>query len=1379
MAYKMRNCWTVRLWEEPDKVLTNSFRQWGTTSSRTLSKKISTYSTRRLRIECSKVNGLAGSPQRIQDAERLVLPMSIAEERLWFLDQLDPGKSVHNVPLALRLSGPLDIGALNTAIQEIVRRHESLRTTFAEIGGQPRQIVSVSNPSTLAFSDLRYLPLPERESHATRAAMEEAGRPFDLRRGPLLRTRLFQLRDEEHLLLIVMHRIVCDDDESMRVFLREMAVLYNSFLLGRSSPLPDLPMQYGDYSVWQRGYLQGEVLDRQLSYWREQLKGAPTVVEWPADRTRPATQSYQGARQRIVLPRDMSAGLRELSVKEKVTLPTVLHAVFLILLFRYTRQEDLVIGIPVSGRSVQTQGLIGLFRNSLALRTRLSGAISFRKFLDQVQRVVSDGLAHQGLPFDLLVQTMQPDRSLAFTPVYQTMFIFHDGAEEPLQMSGLTTTPFEIEIGSSMFDLTLLARNAKHGLGLSLEYNSDLFDPATISRMLNHLQNLMKGIIQNPEERIATLPLLSERERNQVLEKWNNTRAVYSRSECIHNLFEAQVERTPNAVAIVFEKERLTYRHLNERANQLAHYLREAGVHPEVPVGVCLERSLEMVVGILAILKAGGAYVPLDPNYPQERLAFMVNDSNMPVILTQKKFLARMPEQSQLVCLDRISKVVARGSKANPRLALKPENLAYIIYTSGSTGRPKGVMIEHRSTVALLYWAWEIFAPRYLDGVLASTSICFDLSVFELFVPLSWGGKVVLVENILKLSRSLAAGEVTLVNTVPSAIAELLRENSLPRSVRVVNLAGEPLSTELVKQIYAGGLVEKVYDLYGPSEDTTYSTFACRSSGGPATIGRPIANTQVYLLDEEMQPVPIGVPGEIYIGGEGLARGYFNRPELTAARFVPNPFDPSGASRLYRTGDRGRYSSDGNLEFLGRLDHQIKLRGFRIELEEIGATLMRHSKVRETVALLVETPDGDKRLAAYVVPKPGQPRPKPGEMRDFLKTQLPDYMVPATLMVLDAFPLTPNGKLDRAALGLLGQSGSEREEVFVAPRNEWETGLVEIWERLLGTKPISVTDNFFNLGGHSLMAVRLFSEIKLRFSVTLPLASIFRAATVEQLAELLGGGERPAGWSSLTAIQPSGSNPQLFCVSGADGGVHPFDKLAKLLGLDQPVMVLHPARMDGTERVPLSLAEIADHYVREMREAQPEGPYYLVGYSLGGNVVYEMALQLCAQGQKVAFLALLDAPNMNFRRSLRKYLWLYGHHAKQMLFGPDRLNYLRGKISHRARRIACWIAAATGYPLPAKARNVFDIQMHAAVHYRPAAYPGRVDLFRAAVKDRLDPEEDHMGWNGLARGGVVVQEIPGDHNTMNAEWNLAVLAEKLSRCLERARADMTTTVRPS
>ena len=1336
-------------------------------ASRTLSKKIGTYSTQRLKVECPKVYGLARSPQPTEDQGRLVLPMSFAGERLWFLDQLDPAKSVHNLPHALRLCGELDIDALGDAIREIIRRHESLRTTFAEINGQPSQIIDSSFRSPLALSDFRYLPQAERESHAVRAAIEEASLPFDLPRGPLLRTRLFQLRDDEYLLLIVMHRIACDD-ESMQVFVRELAALYDSFLLGRPSALPDLPMQYGDYSVWQRNYLQGEFLERELSYWKDQLKGAPTVVEWPADRSRPATQSYQGARQRIVLSKDLRESLYELSAKAEVTLATVLQAAFLILLFRYTRQEDVVIGVPVVGRTRQTQDLIGLFRNTLPLRTRLSGAISFRELLYQVQRVVSDGLAHPDLPFDLLVQNLQPDRSLAFTPLYQVMFFFQNEGAAPLQMNGLSVAPFEIEIGSSMFDLTLLARDAADGLRVTLEYNTDLFDRATISRMLDHLQTLMRGIVQNPSQRIANLPLLSEGERNQVLVKWNDTRAIYSRYECIHNLFEAQVERTPNAVAIVFENQHLTYRQLNERANQLAHYLRELGVQPEVPVGICVERSLDMVVGLLAILKAGGAYVPLDPGYPQDRLSYMVSDAKMPVVLTQKKWLARLPEHSNVVCLDRISNVIARASKTNPKGVVKPDNLAYIIYTSGSTGRPKGVMIEHRSTVVLLYWAWEIFGVRYLDGVLAATSICFDLSVFELFVPLSWGGKVILAENILQLSRLPAAEQVTLVNTVPSAMADLLRENRLPRSVRIVNMAGEPLSTEIVKQVYAAGQVERVYDLYGPSEDTTYSTFACRSSTGPATIGRPIANTQVYLLDEDMQPVPIGVPGEIYIGGEGLSRGYLNREELTAARFVSNPFDPSGETRLYRTGDRGRYYSDGSLEFLGRLDHQVKLRGFRIELEEIGATLARHPKVREAVALLVEVTSGDKRLAAYVVPKAEQSRPKPGELRDFLKTQLPDYMVPATLMVLDAFPLTPNRKLDRAALALLGTGGSEREEVFVAPRNEWESGLVEIWERLLGTRPISVTDNYFDLGGHSLMAVRLFSEIKLRFGVTLPLASIFRAPTVEQLAPLLGGDQRSAGWSSLTTIQPLGSKSPLFCVSGADGGVHPFDKLAKLLGLDQPVMVLHPARMDAKERVPLRLADIAAHYLREMREAQPEGPYYLVGYSLGGNVVYEIALQLCAQGQSVAFLALLDAPNMNYRRSLRDYLWLYGYHAKQLLFGPDRLGYLTRKISHRARRIACWIAAATGYPLPAKARNVFDIQMHAAVHYKPAAYPGKVHLFRAAVKYRLDPEDEDMGWSGLARGGVIVEEIPGDHNSMNADWNLTVLAEKLGQSLERA-----------
>lgn len=897
-----------------------------------------------------------------------VFPASFAQQRLWFLDQLEPGSPFYNIPQAISIQGDLNVEALRLTFEEIVRRHEALRTTFSVVDGSPIQVIAKSLKLSLPVIDLTSLTDSDRDVEYARLAAEEAQKPFDLIRGPLVRALLLALSAENHVLLLTIHHIV-SDGWSMGVLFRELGLIYEAFAAGKPSPLPELRIQYADYASWQREFLHEDALRTQLDYWRTQLADAPPTLELPKDGQRPAIQRFRGAKVVHHLPLTLTEGLKQLSVNERVTLFMTLLAAFKVLLWRYTNQDDIIVGSPIANRTrAETEDLIGFFVNTLVLRTDLSGNPTFRDVLQRVKKVAVGAYAHQDVPFEKLVEELSPERDPSRNPLFQVSFVLQNATRSQLELSGLTLLPLEIHSGTAKFDLSLSILETPEGLKATWEYDVDLFAAPRIARMVQHFEILLNGVIANPAAGIGQLPLLLETERHQLLVGWNETAAKYPTDECIHNLFELQVKRTPEAVALVDRERRLTYGELNNRANQVARYLQQRGVGLETLVGVCVERSAEMVIALLGILKAGGAYVPLDSSYPQQRLRFMLEDSEASVVVTQSK-LAKLLSLSdaQVICLDQEWNNIDRESEEDLGNPGPPSTVAYVIYTSGSTGRPKGVAIEHRSAVTLLYWAQEVFSKEDLAGVLASTSICFDLSVFELFVPLSFGGKVIIAEDALNLPTLVCAHEVTLINTVPSAISELLRVEAIPPGVITVNLAGEPLSCGLVREIYQLPTIRRVFDLYGPTEDTTYTTYALRRPDGPATIGRPIANTKTYLLDPFLEPVPIGIPGELYIAGQGLARGYINRPQSTAEKFVVNPFGDDGG-RLYKTGDVARYRDDGNIEYLGRIDHQVKVRGYRIELGEIEAAINGHFNVRESVVLVREDEPGDMRLVAYVVP---------------------------------------------------------------------------------------------------------------------------------------------------------------------------------------------------------------------------------------------------------------------------------------------------------------------------------------------------------------------------------------------------------------------------
>jgi amino acid adenylation domain-containing protein/non-ribosomal peptide synthase protein (TIGR01720 family) len=1045
-------------------------------------------------------------------------PLSFAEQRLWFLYQLEGENSTYNLPFALLLNGNLNKAALEGAIAEILRRHEVLRTRFQVVSDTPVRVIDPEITVTLKVVDLQDLPEAEQLTTVNGLVTIEAEKPFDLANELLVRVHLWRVSSQFHVLLINMHHIV-SDGWSMGIFTQELSALYKAFLSSEPSPLPELPIQYTDFAVWQRQWLTGEVLEKQIDYWKQQLAGAPEVLALPIDRPRQAVQAFRGATVSFLLPNSHEEALKALSKRTGVTLFMTLYAAFVTLLSRYTGSDDIVVGTPIANRNrPEIEGLIGFFVNTLVLRTDLSDNPIFEDVLSRVRDVMLGAYAHTDLPFEKLVEELKLERDLSYTPLVQVMLVLNEPMPQ-IQMAGLTVSWLAVETATAKFDLTLSFENTASGLIGNWEYNTDLFDASTIARMAGHFQTLLDGIVANPQQRVSQLPLLTERERHQILVEWNNTTKEYPKDKCIHQLFEEQVERSPDAIAVVLEGEELTYQELNQRANCLAHHLITLGVGQEVLVGICVERSPLMVIGLLGILKAGGAYVPLDPAYPTERLAYMLSDSQVKVLLTQEKLASSLPvSAAQVIYLDSAWHNIGDHCEENPLTSVKASNLAYVIYTSGSTGSPKGVLIEHRAVVNFTSSAIAIYNITQKDRVLQFASIAFDAAVIEIFPCLSAGATLVLRTDDMLVSGSTFVQrcrewEVTIIAWPTShwhqVMVELVAaQQTLPESLRVVDVGGEAALPETLKlwQRCVKGLVNppQLLNGYGPTETTAVATYYELSEfivKNPAAtcvpIGTPIGNVTTYVLNRHLQPVPIGVPGELHIGGIGLARGYLGRKEVTAEKFIPNPFSNEFSARLYKTGDLVRYNRDGSIEFLGRIDNQVKIRGFRIELGEIEAVLTTHPQVQEAVVIVREESPGHKRLVAYVVAR-SQASIK-NQLGDFLKQKLPNYMVPSAFVILDALPLTPNGKVDRRALKAPDIARQERETDLVAPRTESEETLAQIWREVLHQEQVGIHDNFFELGGDSILSIQIIFKANLA-GFQLTVKQIFEHQTIAELA---------------------------------------------------------------------------------------------------------------------------------------------------------------------------------------------------------------------------------------------------------------------------------------
>jgi amino acid adenylation domain-containing protein len=1030
------------------------------------------------------------------------LPLSFAQERLWFLDQLAPGSAAYNIPSALRLQGTLDVAALEHSLNEIVRRHEAPRTIFALHDEHPIQVITPAAPQTLPPVDLSDLPVTEREARARQIIAEDARRPFDLAHGPLWRAVLLRLDEHDHILLVTLHHII-SDGWSIGVLIRELTALYRAFKAGQPSPLPELPVQYVDYAIWQRQWLSGDALAQQLAYWQQQFSGELPALDLPSDRPRPPVQTFRGATHTFQVPLALTQQLLALSHEAGATLFMTLLAAFQTLLHRYTGQTDLIIGTPIANRTrLEIEDLIGFFVNTLALRVNLSGKPTFRELLTQVREVTLGAYAHQDVPFDRLVDELHVPRDLSRTPLFQVMFALQNAPMPAIELPDLHLLPLEAEGATAKFDLTLSLIETADGLQGLFEYNTDLFESATIVRMTIHLLTLLNSLVQRPDVRLSDLALLTAAEQHQLLVEWNATRTDEPREQKVHELVEAQATQTPDTVAVVCEDEHITYGALNQWANQVAHHLHTIGVRPEALIGICLERSVEMIVGVLGILKAGGAYIPLDPAYPPERLAFMLNDSGALVLLTQTALVDLFTDvTAQIVTLPLAEGSVNDASLTFPQVT--DQNLAYVIYTSGSTGKPKGVLIQHRSLMNLVQWHQRAFDVSAADHATQLAGWSFDASVWEIWPYLTRGATLHLPDEETRLSpeqlRSWLNAEHITIGFVPTPLAEKMLVLPWPSasSFRTMLTGGDQLHERPQR-----GTPFALINNYGPTESTVVATSTRITADDPAErmppIGRPIANAQIYLLDAGLNPTPIGVPGEVYIGGEGLARGYLHRPALTAEKFIPDPFSAQAGRRLYRTGDLARYLPEGQIEFLGRIDQQVKLRGFRIELGEIEATLNQHSTIQQSAVIVREEANGDKRLVAYVVTTDNSL--PVSELRQFLQERLPYYMLPAAFVRLVALPLTPNGKLDRKALPDPDRSAAEQES-YVAPRTPLEQELAAIWIDILHLERVGIHDNFFAVGGHSLLATQIMTRITQRYQVALPLQALFQTPTIAVLAE--------------------------------------------------------------------------------------------------------------------------------------------------------------------------------------------------------------------------------------------------------------------------------------
>ncbi|HEX8472999.1 MAG TPA: amino acid adenylation domain-containing protein [Pyrinomonadaceae bacterium] len=1316
-------------------------------------------------------------------------PLTHMQEGMLFHSLYARQSGVDVQQLVCALDERLDVAAFEQAWRRVVERYAVLRTTFRwHNQDEPSQEVHRQVAIPLERHDWRGLSVQERQARLTQYLLKERRRGFDIDQAPLMRLSLFELDGDACQFVWTFHHALLDT-RSLRVVLEEVFAFYDVLRVGGDLSLePARPFR--DYVEWLQAQQKRASSEQ---FWRQDLSGftSPTPLVG-AGLPVNANVAANHAEQEVQISRELNEALRALARRRGLSLETLALGVWSLMLGRYSGESDVVCGVTRAHRPSTLDGaetMVGLLINTLPARVRVPPPISAHAWLKELEAQQTALEEHAHAP---LVQIQKWSDVPAGVPLFESLVILEERSLNSVSIpNGDAHRRLDLQlIEQTNYPLTLTA-HVEPEFRLKVSYDTSRFAPATIARLLGHLRTLLEGIAADDEQRLSTLPMLTKPERRQLLREWNNTARPTPKDVCLHQLLEAQAARVPDRVAVRFEGEQLTYRELNERANRVAHRLRALGVGTETRVGLLMERSPDTFAALFGILKAGGAYVPLDPMHPPERLAFMLEDAQAHVLLTETHLLENLPAHATqgVVCLDKGWQASASESAENLTGAATDEatsdNLAYVIYTSGSTGKPKGVQIPHRTVVNLLHSMREQPAMNEGDALLAITTFSFDMAVPDIYLPLMMGARIELVSretaaDARRLLVKLKESGATVLQATPSTW-RMLVEAGWQGDSRLKALCGaEAFPRDLADQLLARA--GAVWNLYGPTETTVWSTVYRVEAGATATasvpVGRPIANTQIYLLDAQMQPVPVGTAGELYIGGDGLARGYLNRPDLTAERFVPNPFADTHGARLYRTGDAARYLPDGQIEYINRLDNQVKVRGFRIELGEIEARLRQHASVREAVAVVrddIQT--GGKTLVAYVVSQAGA-EASAGELREFLKSTLPEYMLPAFFVPLDALPLTANGKVNRRALPAPKDARGASEKTFVAPRDALEIQLAKIWEGVLDVRPVGITDNFFESGGDSLLAVRLFIRVEEAFGKNLPLATLIQTPTIEGLADVLRGENRTPSWSSLVPIQPVGTKPPFFCVHGVGGNVLNYRALAKHLGAEQPFYGLQSQGLDGQQPPLTRIEDMAALYLKEVRRLQPVGPYYLGGASFGGIVAFEMALQLHAQGERAALVALFDtspaghtklapstAPHTLLSEGLTHKLRV---HLSVLLRDPDRLTYLRKRVRRVGRRmiyrtwqIVYQIFQKFSRPLPQTLQNIQQANYKALRDYMPRIYPGSVTLFYALKEPEEFTRDKQQGWSVLAQGGVLTYDVPGDHLSMVEEPHVRSLAEKL------------------
>lgn len=1314
------------------------------------------------------------------------LPLSSSQERIYFLHKLAPQSAAYNIPVAIRLEGQLNNLALQQALNHLIQRHESLRTSFFEKSGSPSQVIESISNVKLDLTDLRHVPHDLKLERAKEEADEAVRRPFDLTTAPLMRAALLQLTNNDHVLILTVHHMVTDQ-WSFAILGKELGQFYNTLCQKKPILAEPLPLQYSDFACWQRQWLTSDVLEKQYAFWMRKLADLP-ILELPTNYPRLPEQTFTGTYISLDLTKPLLNKLQNLSATENATLYMLCLSAFKVLLNRYTGQTDIVIGSPVANRHwPSVENMVGTFVNTLVLRTDLSEDPTFRELLNRVRQVSLEGYANQDLPFEKLVQDLAPARTLGSMPLVQVLFNFGNAPFERVKFTGVSLGPFEIDRGASQFDLSLSIDTMFSGKAI-LEFNTDLFDSQHMELLLAHYHELLKSIIESPDANISALNILTHAEKQQILIEWNTTDAPFPRDVSTIDAVEYQANRTPESLAVICEETTLTYQELNEQADQLALSFRRLGVGPDFLVGVAIDRTAHLAVVLLGIMKAGGAYLPLDPHGPPERLAFMLQNSQAPILISQHNLKKTIPEyQGKFVRLDNdlLNLNDDTDQTHPPGSKITPSNLAYVIYTSGSTGQPKGVEIEHHSLVNFLHSMSRKLAVTSTDIFLAVTPVTFDIAGLELFLPLSVGARVVLVSGEEardghRLMERLRASEATVMQATPATWRMLLQAGWQGNTSLKILCGGEALPRELAEELLPRS--REVWNLYGPTETTIWSTVQKVHPGnGPVPIGRPIDNTRTLILDKNSQLTPVGIAGELYIGGEGVARGYLGRPDLTAERFQHNSFGwPE--EHLYKTGDIAKWRPDGSIDYLGRDDHQVKIRGVRMELPEIEARLNQMSEIHQSIVLAIETMQSDKKLVAFVVSSK-ETAVDIEDIRHHLRAYLPVTMIPTEYVFLPELPLTPNGKVDRKTLVQMRGKPSHHPTPRALPKNNLHRQLISIWERHLDLQGIGIDDHYFDLGGHSILALQLFTDIESLTGIRLPLASLFKAPTIRELALVLQRDQQPTNWQSVVPIKSTGTKTPLFAVPGIGGNVVGFYELVKLLEDEQPFYGLQSRGLDGQAEPFTRVEDIAAHFVSEIQKVQNTGPYFLVGACIGGIIAFEMAQVLTKQGHKVAFLGLLETwPPA----SLRVPHWTLPNFLRAPVFFLTMTYRIMIQILHANKkdRLARIFKAVRGFRDVVSHRDVYrgdgeirfrdkvsEANRKAAAAYHPKPFTGRIELIVASKRQINPPKDTRRTWCDLALSGSSIDEIPAaSTGDLFSKPNVSSLAEKLHTLLSQARS---------